>query len=93
LQRIDDLRATVDSLAHAAEDIPSVSSEVGLSESDEELFYQFAEQLNASALDLRDTASVAPAMLNAAFASVVSTCDACHSRFRVMPAANIESVK
>lgn len=87
--RIDDIRTTADSLAHAAEDIPSVLTEVQLSRSDQDLFYQLAEQLNARALELRDRAADAdPAVIDAAFASVVSTCDACHSRFRVMPAAN-----
>jgi cytochrome c556 len=92
--RIDDIRTAADSLAHAAEDIPSVLSEVHLSQSDEDLFYRLAEQLNARALELRDRAGSAdtPA-LDEAFASVVSTCDACHSRFRVMPAANTQSEK
>jgi cytochrome c556 len=86
--RIDDIRTAADSLAHAAEDIPSVLSEVRLSKSDEDLFYQLAEQLNARALELRDRAAETdPAVIDAAFAGVVSTCDACHSRFRVMPAA------
>jgi cytochrome c556 len=90
--RIDDIRTTADSLAHAAEDIPSVLSEVRLSKSDEDMFYQLAEQLNARALELRDKAAIAdPAERDAAFAAVVSTCDACHSRFRVMPAASTPS--
>jgi cytochrome c556 len=93
-ERIDDIRAAADSLAHAAEDIPSVLSEVRLSKSDEDLFYQLAEQLNARALELRDRASEAdPAVLESAFAAVASTCDACHSRFRVMPAANTQPEK
>lgn len=88
-ERIGDIRTAADSLAHAAEDIPSVLSEVRLSKSDEDLFYQLAEQLNARALELRDRAGEAdPAVLASAFAAVTSTCDACHSRFRVMPAAN-----
>ena len=92
--RIDDIRTTADSLAHAAEAIPSVLTEVHLSQSDEDLFYQLAEQLNARALELRDRAADAdPAAIDAAFAGVVSTCDACHSRFRVMPAANTQSEK
>lgn len=87
--RIDDIRTAANSLAHAAEDIPSVLNEVRLSKADEDSFYQLAEQLNARALELRDVAGEAdPAALDAAFAGVVSTCDACHSRFRVMPAAN-----
>lgn len=90
-ERIDDIRTAADSLAHAAEDIPSVLSEVQLSKSDEDLFFQLAEQLNARALELRDRAAEAdPAVLESAFAAVASTCDACHSRFRVMPAANTQ---
>lgn len=92
-QRIDDIRTAADSLAHAAEDIPSVLTVVRLSKSDEDLFYELAEQLNARALYLRDNAASDPATLDAAFADVVSTCNACHSRFRVMPAANIEPGK
>jgi len=92
--RIDDIRTAADSLAHAAEDIPSVLSEVQLSQSDEDLFYQLAEQLNVRALEMRDRAADAdPAVLDAAFSRVVSTCNACHSRFRVMPAASIESAQ
>ena len=56
VRRIDDIRTAADSLAHAAEDIPSVLSEVRLSRSDEDLFYQLAEQLNVRALQLRDEA-------------------------------------
>jgi cytochrome c556 len=88
-ERIDDIRAAADSLAYAAEDIPSVLSEVRLSKEDENLFYRLAEQLNERSLHLRDSAGAQPATLDAAFEGVVSTCNACHSRFRVMPAANI----
>jgi len=37
-ERIDDIRTAADSLAHAAEDIPSVLREVRLSKEDEDVF-------------------------------------------------------
>ena len=92
--RFDDVRAAAQSLAHAAEDIPSVLTEVKLSSADEELFYSLAERLNLAALELRDqAASGDPVAVNRAFEGVVSTCNACHSRFRVMPATNAKPME
>lgn len=85
---VDDIRSTAQSLALAAESIPSVLTEVHLSPSEEALFHQLAERLRVAALQLRDQASTAdPAAIARAFEDVVSACNACHSRFRVMPAA------
>ena len=77
-----------------AEDFPSVLSEVRLSRDDEDLFYELSERLGVAALDLRDkAASEDPTEIEGAFEAVISTCDACHSRFRVMPAADAEPVE
>jgi cytochrome c556 len=90
--RVDDIRAAAEALASAAEDIPSVLTEVKLPHADEDLFYELAERLGAAALELRDQASSDdPAAIDRAFEGVASTCNACHSRFRVMPAANTQS--
>jgi cytochrome c556 len=85
---LDDVRAAAEALAYAAADIPAVLTEVRLTREDEDLFYSLAERLGVAALELRDRA-IGDDMtaIHAAFDDIVASCDACHRRFRVMPAA------
>lgn len=85
----DRIRGAAEALAYTAADIPSVLVEVNLPPEEESAFYAMAERLNAAALELRDVAGSGDSReMEAAFADVVSSCDACHSRFRVLPAAH-----
>jgi hypothetical protein len=87
-RRAEELAAIALALAESAEQIPLVLGEVELEPAQREEFTRLAAALRARCLELAERAPELPeAELRARLDAVGESCDACHRRFRVLPAA------
>jgi cytochrome c556 len=74
--------------ADAARHIPDVLAEVKLSQSEREIFSKLAKKLETEARELQQHAEEKDTdEIQSSMDEMIATCNACHTAFRVMPAA------
>ncbi len=90
VERFREVEAAARLIAETAHHIPDVLEEVELSEAHESLFRNLAEQLRTEAMECEKQARHRDAIaLNESIGLLHTTCNACHSAFRVLPAVEL----
>jgi hypothetical protein len=87
-ERLEEIGDTAEALAYTAADLVDVLDEVRMSDGDSAYFRELAGRLRVDALMLQDEAKhgeIEPA--KAVLSRITSTCDACHTAFRIIPEA------
>jgi hypothetical protein len=86
-RRAQQVAEVANQMASTARNVVDAEKEFKLSESDRVVFLGLAEKLRASAVDIRESASRQDYEgTQSAISRMQSTCNACHSLFRMMPA-------
>lgn len=81
-----ELAAVAEALADDAKAIPAVLADVRMSEEDRRVFISYADKLADEAVDLARLARAASLRnAQAKMDEMVTTCNACHSAFRILP--------
>lgn len=84
-----ELVRVAEALALDAKAIPDVLEDVRITPEDRRVFKSFADKLHAEAIELADLARDRRLdEVNAKMNEMISTCNACHSSFRVLPNVN-----
>lgn len=90
-RRADELTAASEALADSARAIPDALAGVRMGDENRRVFNAYAQKLEEQAVELGDLArNHRMQAVQAKFGELISTCNACHSSFRVLPAIPLE---
>jgi len=85
-QRIREVRQAAGGIAETATHIPEILKDVQMSEEHREVFVTLARQLRTQSLALQAAANRNDLRaLNDGMQTIMTTCNACHNAFRVLP--------